>query len=176
MTARELESAINEVLRPEYANAGEKQGILMGDPGRPVDRAVFCWSATVEVLERAAKLGAGAVVAHEIPYIPGRGQDLGLPEGHPELPANRRRRELCERHGLVFAFPGGSRSTWWRPASRSTSTARTSADGLTGRSGPAPESARCCCSPPVPFWGWPRRGPTPAAQRPAAGRWKRWVP
>jgi putative NIF3 family GTP cyclohydrolase 1 type 2 len=97
-----MEVRINAVLKPEYANAGEAQGIMFGDPARAVDRAVFCWSATAAVLERAATLGAQAVVAHEIPYIPGRGDNLGLPEGHPELPANRRRRELYDRHGIVF--------------------------------------------------------------------------
>jgi putative NIF3 family GTP cyclohydrolase 1 type 2 len=102
MKAQELETEINAVLLPEYANAGERQGIILGDPLRPVDRAVFCWSATAAVIERAAVLGAQAVVAHEIPYIPGRGDNLGLPEDHPELPANRRRRELYERHGVVF--------------------------------------------------------------------------
>jgi len=102
MNARQLEAAINAVLLPEFANAGEQQGIMLGDPARLVERAVFCWSATVGVLERAAELGAQAVVAHEIPYIPGSSKDLGLPENHPELPANRRRRELYERHGFVF--------------------------------------------------------------------------
>ena len=97
MKARELEAELNEVLGA-YGRPEEKRGLIFGDAEREVTRAGFCWSATEGVLEEAARRGCEAVVAHEILYVPrGRGE-LGLPEDHPELPANRKRRELMEKH------------------------------------------------------------------------------
>jgi putative NIF3 family GTP cyclohydrolase 1 type 2 len=112
MKAKELEAAIAEVLKPEYGNEGEFNGLKIGDPKRNVTKMGFCWSPTAKVLEEAASLGCQAVFSHEIPYIPGKSSAIGLPEDHPEIPANRARRLLYEEHGLILIQHHSTLDNW----------------------------------------------------------------
>ncbi len=112
MKAKELAAAIAAVLKPEYGNEGEFNGLKIGNPERDVTRLGFCWSPTAKVLEEAASLECEAIFSHEIPYIPGSSQALGFPEDHPEIPANRARRMLYEEHGFVLIQHHSTLDNW----------------------------------------------------------------
>lgn len=103
MNARQLEAEFNAVLKPEYGLEGEQNGLKLGDPEKEVSRVTFSWTATAKVLEEAASIGAEAIFAHEMPFVPvykGGGWWPSPNEG--EMPVNRIRRGLYEKHGFVM--------------------------------------------------------------------------
>ncbi len=103
MNARQLEAEFNEVLKPEYGLEGEDNGLKFGDPEKKVTRLTFSWTATAKVLREAASLGAEAVFAHEIPFVPVyKGGGWWPPPRESEMPANRIRRELYAKHGFAM--------------------------------------------------------------------------
>ncbi len=121
MKARDIEAVVSGILRPEFGIPSETDnGIVLGDARRNVSRLAVCWSPTAAVLEEAVRLGAGAVLSHEVPFIP-------VPEAASELwpvphadrlPANRRRRRLCADSGLVllkYHYPLDGWPVWGTP-------------------------------------------------------------
>lgn len=121
MKAREIEAIINGILKPEYGIPSEKDnGILIGDAERDVDHLAVCWSPTEKVLLEAVAFGAGAVLSHEVPYIPvdkTPSELWRIPE--PDcIPANIKRRKIYRDHQLVllkYHYPLDGWPVWGTP-------------------------------------------------------------
>jgi putative NIF3 family GTP cyclohydrolase 1 type 2 len=98
---------------------GDELGLLAGDPQAEVTGVITCWSPTLEVLERAAALGANVVLSHE-PLtwgICGRDPEAGLKwydERHPtaKVPNQLRMKAVLDHALAVYRY----HSNWdWAP-------------------------------------------------------------
>lgn len=92
-------SDVIEVLESqgEWVDRGRtKDQVLFGDTSAELGAVGVCWTATLDILERAAADGVNLVVSHENPfYLESTSTPLLVRE------ARQRKRELCERHGIA---------------------------------------------------------------------------
>jgi len=85
------------------------EGVQHGSAQAPVRKALVCWMATREALERAGECGADLFIGHESLYYPYNAVNRpDAPAGWQDWPVNRARREALERHGLTFLRLHGS--------------------------------------------------------------------
>lgn len=83
---------------------GRDEGVHHGSPEAEVRGVTLSWMATPSALQAAGEAGHELLISHESLYYPyGALRPDDPPEGWPEWPINRRRRELLERYGLAFA-------------------------------------------------------------------------
>lgn len=71
--------------------------VIAGDAARPATGVAVTFTATVDVLERAARLGANLVITHEPTFY----NHLDETEWLANDPVYRAKQALIERHGLV---------------------------------------------------------------------------
>lgn len=85
------------------------EGVHHGSIDAEVTSVVLCWMATSEAIEEAGRSGADLLIVHESLYYP---YDAAVRQDNPggwrDWKANRRRRELLEKHSLTLLRVHGS--------------------------------------------------------------------
>ena len=85
------------------------EGVQYGRADAQVQKALVCWMATRNALERAGKIGCGLVIGHESLYYP---YDAAVRKDNSaswqEWQTNYQRSSLLKKHNLNFARIHGS--------------------------------------------------------------------
>ncbi len=102
-SVRDVIALIESIAPLDSGIPGDEQGLLVGEPDRPVRGVACLWNVQTPSLDRAVELGCDLLVVHESPfYAVHRSPWYSGPADAGVLDANRRRRERIERHGLAI--------------------------------------------------------------------------
>ncbi len=99
---------VAETAPPALAESWDRVGLMVGAPDWPVHRALVGLELTVDLLDRAGRLGADLILVHHPPlFRPLTALDPGRPEAALALRAYDERRGVIAAHTNLDAARGG---------------------------------------------------------------------
>ena len=102
ITARDVANLFESIAPLESGISGDELGFLCGDPQAPLRGIACMWNAHSVSIRRAIDRGLNMLIVHETPFY--AVQDSRWYDGPrrvEEIVANRKRRELIDKHQLI---------------------------------------------------------------------------